>query len=362
MSVGDVNVKPKRFSLYGHKRRPLLKLFLIISLVLGVIGAGVIAYSYNWYTSSLGPVAQEGESQYFEVKQGQTSEQIATNLEENGLIRSSTAYLIYLSHEDLRGKLQTGVYELDPTMTAQEITTIIVEGRIARRSVTILPDATLPEIKNALVLAGYSETQATEALEASYDHPVRKYAPKGADLEGYIYPETYIAGALQPPEAIIRLALNELDSFITDERINGFEKQGLTVHEAIILASIIEREANSSLEEQRKIAQVFYRRLDEGINLGADATSCYAAEREGKSCDPVPVNIDSPYNTRLSSNVGLPPGPIGAVTETALEAVANPADTDFLYFVHGDTGQAYFSQTLEEHRQNVNQYCTELCN
>ncbi len=108
--------------------------------------------------------------------------------------------------------------------------------------------------------------------------------------------------------------------------------------------------------DQKQVAQIFYKRLGEDIPLGADATFVYAAKKLGVTPS---VDLDSPYNTRV--HAGLPPGPISTPGLSALQAVAQPAPGDYLYFVSGDDGQTYFARTQEEHEANAAQYCKVNC-
>jgi len=153
----------------------------------------------------------------------------------------------------------------------------------------------------------------------------------------------------------VEQSLDEMAEVLTPELIDKFQKQGLGIHEAVTMASIVLKES-SNPEDQRIIANVFFNRLQKGMNLGSDPTYQYIADTTGQ---PRSANIDSPYNTRKYG--GLPPGPIGNVTKSSLEAVANPASTDYLYFVAGDDGNIYYSKTLQEHEENVKNYCKELC-
>src|SRR5690606_19503304 len=138
----------------------------------------------------------------------------------------------------------------------------------------------------------------------------------------------------------------------------------LSLHQAIILASIVHKESYD-FEDQRQVAQVFLKRLEMGIPLGADATFRYAAAIAGQEPS---VDFESPYNTRI--NAGLPPGPIANFEIEALRAVASPDDSDYLYFVHGDGCHdedsttpcvTYFSKTQSEHEANTIKYCREYC-
>ncbi len=145
------------------------------------------------------------------------------------------------------------------------------------------------------------------------------------------------------------------------ERLNpdiraAFTKRGLTVHQGVILASITEQEV-SNASDRPVVAQVFLKRMQDGMQLGSDVTAFYGAIIAGK--EPT-VFYDSPYNTRIHN--GLPPGPISNVSASSLQAIANPAGTNYVYFVAGDDGKTYFSNTLAEHEALTKEHCKKLCN
>jgi UPF0755 protein len=133
-----------------------------------------------------------------------------------------------------------------------------------------------------------------------------------------------------------------------------FKTRGLTLYQGITLASIVQRESGGGDEAQ--IASVFYNRLRIDMVLGSDVTYQYAADKAGVPRD---VNLDSPYNTRRYP--GLPPGPIAAPGLRALLGVANPAQTDYLYFLSGDDDVTYYGTTLAEHEKNIADHCKEKC-
>jgi UPF0755 protein len=142
---------------------------------------------------------------------------------------------------------------------------------------------------------------------------------------------------------------------LTPQIRQAFSAAGLTVHEGVILASIVEQEVDSDYDRAR-VAQVLLKRYRAGIRLQADPTAFYEARMKG---DRPTVTYDSPYNTYL--HTGLPPGPIGNVSESSLQAAAFPAQTDWLYFVSGDDGRTHFSKTLEKHQELTRRYCKKLC-
>jgi len=332
----------------------------MVFVVVAIIGA-VVGYSqYSSYKTDLEPVDHNNpQTEIFIVEKGDTFSAVATKLEDQGLIRSADAmrwYLRFEAENDL--KLQVGAFELNSGQSVEEILSSLVEGKVLQKKLTIVPASTIFDVEAAIVAAGYSEAEAQQALALDYsDHPAFADAPEDATLEGYLYPDTYLAGHLQPPQALLGLALDETAKVLQDPAIRaGIESQGLTLHEAIILASIIEQEVSSASGDRPQVAQVFLRRLEIGMPLGADPTFRYASQLAGVADS---VSIDSPYNTRIYA--GLPPGPIGAISRSSLQAIADPAEGDFLYFVAGDDGNTYFNRTFQEHQADVDQYCIELC-
>ena len=254
--------------------------------------------------------------------------------------------------------VQAGSYSLSPQMTVQEIVDILVSGKVNTELVTILPAQRLEQIEESFLEAGYSSQEVIEALDPdNYSgHPVLVDKPPVATLEGYLYPESFQVTESTPLQAVIEQSLDQLDEAFTDEVKESLRvRHGLTLHEAIILASIVEREV-SNPADRTKVAQVFLKRYKENISLGSDPTALYGALLFG--IEPS-VFADTPYNTRLYA--GLPPGPINNVSADSLRAVAFPASTDFLFFVSGDDGNTYFSNTQAEHEALTAEHCIELC-
>lgn len=333
-------------------------------LLVIVIGLGVVTFVgvERWYQHNLRAPSVESSEILFTVVEGTSTGEIANQLQEAGAIRSARAFIWYLSRLDGEPLIQAGSYRLNSNMGVDEVTDILVNGKIDTSLITILPGQRLEEIEEALVDYGFSAAEVEAALKADYNHPLLRYKKDSDSLEGYIYPETLQITDGSTVESIIKRSFDAFYDLLGPTILEGIGRQNLSPHEAIILASIIQKEA-SGQDDQRKIAQVFLRRLNEDMPLGADATFRYAAAVAG--VEPT-VDIDSPYNTRI--HTGLPPGPISNFNIKALEAVANPADTDYLYFVHGDdcleasgSCTTYFARTLSEHESNVAKYCSVNC-
>ncbi len=231
-------------------------------------------------------------------------------------------------------------------------------------SFTIRPGETLAEVRAGLIEAGYTATEVDAALNADYDFDFLRERPEGASLEGYLYGETHEFYENTPVKDIIKTFLTGMERAITDNGlVERYAAQGLTLFEGITLASVVQKEAPTP--EMPTVAQVFLTRLDYGIPLGSDVTVSYAVEqvdpdRQTYSDNQTALTIDSCYNTRLYA--GLPCGPISNPGLAALLAVAEPAETSYLYFLTGDDGMMYYSYTEAEHIQNIHSHCQNLCN
>jgi UPF0755 protein len=338
----------------GSKRRLYIAIIIAVFLLL-VIG-GAVGTRY-WYQQQLKPVAPRSIKVTVTIPSGYSTSQIGELLQENGIIRSATAFEWYVRNSNLRDSLKAGQYELDPSQSVQEIAAVIAQGLIQKNLFTILPGQRLDQIREAFIRSGYDEAQVDAALDpANYqDMPALIAKPSSASLEGYLYPESFQTTSQTVPADIIKQSLEQMGQVLTPELIDQFQKQGLGIHQAVTLASIVEQEA-SKQEDRNMIAGVFYNRLKINKPLESDVTYRYAAIQTGQ--DPSPF-IDSPYNTYKV--IGLPIGPISNVSESSLQAVANPTSSEYLYFVVGDDGKVYYSKTAEEHEQLAKEHCKELC-
>jgi UPF0755 protein len=339
----------------GTKKKSRKWLWVAIPVaVIGLLIAMGIA-AWGWYSDALKPKTNDETPVTLEVQSGASIEQVAEELEQKGVIKSSLAFSIYMKLGD-KNVIKTGNYLFAPNQSVEEIVTWLNEGRVSTRRVTILPGQTLKQIKGTLVKDGYTQEAVDAAFAKTYNHPVLEGKPASATLEGYIYPETYFVTLNSSPEELITRSLDEFQKAIQN---NGLKEKlsarGFNLYEGITLASIIAKEVTNP-DDQKQVSQVFQTRLERGINLGSDVTYHYAADMLGVERA---VNIDSPYNTRI--HTGLPPGPIGNFNLPALVAVATPAQGDYLFFVAGDDGVTYYSKTLQEHEENIRNHCQKLC-
>ncbi len=339
------------------RKKNVKKLLLIIAAL--VIGLGVILSSIAliWYNTQLAPLGTDKQQLILvTVEKGTTPQQIGKLLESKAIIRSSAAFDIYTRLVGKRDVLQAGTYRLSPASSTPELVEHLVKGDVDEFSITFLPGATLAEHRKVFLDAGFSATEVDDALKGSYDSPIFAGKPTSADLEGYIYGETYKFNSGATVGDILKRTFAEFESVINENGlVEGFASHGLNLYQGITLASVIQREASSSAD-RNQIAQVFYSRLASGMMLGSDVTYQYIAD---KLKVPRDTNLDSPYNTRRYP--GLPYGPIASPGLTALLAVKSPASGDYLFFLSGDDDKTYFARTNAEHEANIRNYCTVKC-
>jgi UPF0755 protein len=339
------------------KKKSKLKIVLwsFVSLILLFVVAAAILF--GWYTLSLEPVSRGDESRTrVEIISGSSPSQIGQLLEEKKLIRSSSAFDIYTRLTGTRNKLQAGTYSLSPSESTKAIVDHLVAGKVDQFSLTFLPGATLAQNRAGLLSAGYGEAEVDAALEKVYDHPLFATKPETADLEGYIYGETYKFDSSASVEDVLKKTFDHYYEVLTKNNlIEGFKSQGLSLYEGITLASIVQREVPTS-KDQKQVAQVFLSRLAVGMMLGSDVTYQYAAKKMGVPPSP---SLDSPYNTRKYA--GLPPGPIATPGLSAMQAVAAPATGDYVFFLSGDDDITYFARTDAEHQANIRNHCQKKC-
>lgn len=325
---------------------------LLVGILLSMVAAAV---AYFWYQDALKPKSDSYSQVEVEIPAGASVDQSAAILQNAGVVKNGLATQLYMTFTG-KTNIKAGHYILSPSQSVAEIVGWLNEGRVNTIVITFLPGKTLAELKQVFYDHGYSEEQVEAAFAKKYQYDLFAGKPENASLEGYIYPDTYFAQANDTVEDILNSAFVEFDTLIKENDLQArLAAKGLDLYQGITLASIVYKEVNTN-EDRRKVAQVFLKRLAEDMPLGSDVTFIYAARLLGL---PETPTLDSPYNTRIYK--GLPPGPISNFTIDALEAVANPANTSYLYFVAGDDGITRFSFTVEEHEQNVQLYCRVLC-
>jgi UPF0755 protein len=324
---------------------------VFLVLALAAIGIG------QFYYQNLKPVSRSAEAKTIVIKAGATPTSIAGLLHSEGVIRNAWTFERYVQSKNLSQYLQAGTYSLSPSQSVQDIVGQLTHGKVTTKLVTILPGQRLSQIKQSLINDGFSEAGVTAALQASaYENSAALVdKPAGNSLEGYLYPDSFERTSDTSASTIIQESIREMQTHLTPSLRASFTNEGLNTYQGIILASIVEQEV-SKASDRAQAAQVFLTRLKSGMMLGSDVTAMYGSRLAGQGAS---LTFDSPYNTLI--HTGLPPTPISNVSESSLQAVAHPANTDWVYFVAGDDGTTHFSHTLAEHQALTQQYCHKLC-
>lgn len=338
-----------------------LKIFIVLVFLSGV---GCV----SWYYYQLSSVDKDSDQTVqITINPGTSPTKIGEELQDKSVIRNAFAFNVYLRVSGKINVLKAGFYNLSPADSVQQIVEHLIHGSTKTFNITFYPGAILKDnsdkpdsqktdVFTVLSNAGYSESEINSAFSATYNGKLFDNKPATADLEGYVFGETYNFNEGVTVKEILQRTFDEFYKKIYDNNlINKFESHGLNLYQAITLASIIQREV-SNPADQKQVAQVFYKRMELGMALGSDVTYQYIADKMGITRDP---GIDSPYNTRMYA--GLPPGPISAPGLSALLAVADPAKGDYLYFLSGDDGLMYYAYTNEEHESNIVDHCAINC-
>ncbi len=293
---------------------------------------------------------------HFGISSGESPYQVADNLYQNQLIPSAVSMIDYLLYKGYDTKLLTGTFIINTPNTPIEIALTLIDPSAIVLEVFILPGWRVEEIAAHLAVSGIMNFDKNEFLSIAsslpIDSPLPPNLPLSASVEGFLAPGTYVIQREISEAELLDMFMQEFAANIDDDLIAALSDNGLSLFEAVTLASIIEREAVLD-EEKALIASVFYNRLNAGWLLETDPTVQYAVS-SADNWWPNPLTyadleFDSPYNTYLY--YGLPPGPISNPNIDTLVAVAYPDDSPYFFFrAKCDGSNSHtFSITYEEH-------------
>lgn len=311
------------------------KIFFLLFAIAILVGLGGF-----WFYKNSGQVNANEKYNYFIIEKGTSASQIGEGLEEEGFIKSALAFKIYIQFTGQTSKLQAGEFRLTPSYSLFQTVSALSKGPV-ELWVTIPEGLRREEIaqKFATVL-DRDNTFVTDFLEAS----------KGK--EGYLFPETYLFSREASASAIVKKMTDTFEGKTKGLKNNS----GYTLAEALVLASIIERETKTD-EERPMVAGVLLNRLSVGMPLQVDASVQYAV---GTSKNWWPIltlenlSVNSSYNTY--KNKGFPPSPISNPGLSSIKAALNPEANDYWYYIHEPSGQIHYGRTLEEHNANIAKY------
>lgn len=318
----------------------LLLPFLLLACVFILLGA---------YLTS--PVLEHGNDRAFVIEKGMNLGKISGMLEKEGFIRSRIAFMLRARYKGYSSIIKAGEYSLNPAMTPERIMEMITKGEVVAYNVTIPEGFTIDQISG--VLSSYGLIDAPIFLQYVNQNGIEKaYGIEGPGLEGYLYPDTYRFARGLSAKAIVDAMIMRFRA-ITEPLEDRLLESGMSLHEVVTLASIVEKETGNA-DERPLIASVFLNRLKKRMRLASDPTVIYGIRDFSGNITKKDLTSYSPYNTYIIR--GLPPGPIANPGLDSIMAVLYPAETEFLYFVSKNDGSHKFSKSLSEHNRAVNTY------
>ena len=341
-------------------KKPLFFLILIL------ISFFIIGF-FIWQGIYLPKTQEAIQEKLFFIKEGQGNEEIAFNLKNEGLIKHHLLFELYIYIRRISGKLQAGVYSLSPSMSISEIANKIIIGDVYTKNITIPEGFTIRQMERRFSETFNREMNFSQFLASDFKDEFNflETVPKNRGLEGFLFPDTYRFSYLVTEKNIIRAMLRNFDRKLTSEMREEIIKQGKSIYEIIIMASMLEREVKT-FEDKKMVSDIFWRRIEVNMPLQVDATIVYFLEKKGLMPEQGwtfyemrrevgrALVIDSPYNTYLHR--GLPIGPISNPGLNSILAAIRPQNNNYWFFLSTPEGKTIFSRTYSEHRIAIDRY------
>ncbi len=333
----------------SHLTRCIVAVSAFIMLILCVLGIWT-AIDVVQYANTAG--SRQSVETLITILPRQQMKTTAESLYRSGIIAAPNYFYLYARSAGYDRKIQAGEYLLSGVMTPRQILEILAGGKVFLHKVTIPEGYDLKEI--AAAFAGAGLISESRFLHAARDPQLCHGWKIEADTaEGYLFPDTYYFPKGAGSEKIITAMIQRFRQVFTPEMAQQAKAEGLSVHQAVTLASIIEKETGAD-NERPLVSSVFHNRLKRRMRLESDPTVIYGMEHFDGNITRRDLTTPTPYNTYTRQ--GLPPGPIASPGLKSLKAAVNPAQSDYLYFVSRKDKTHQFSRTWDEHLQAVNRY------
>lgn len=311
-------------------------------IVFGIL-AVIVFGSLIWWKNGIAAVNKDNKTQkLFVVRQKEGVREIANSLKRDNLIKDPIVFFILVERMGLDKKIQAGDHRISPSMNAQEVAKALTQSS---NDVWI----TIPE--------GYRAQEIADLLKKNIPGFKESWRKEFEKNEGYLFPDTYLVPKTSSVELIISIMKNNFETRFANVSTSS---SALNKNEVVTIASLVEREARFS-EDRPLVSSVINNRLRMGMKLDIDATVQYALGYQSdekrwwkKNLTQEGLKIDSPYNTYI--NPGLPPTPISNPGLDALEAAANPAQTNYLYYISDKNGKNHYASTIDEQNANIRKY------
>jgi UPF0755 protein len=329
------------------------RVVLLIVLVALTAGAWVARRQYLWLEEPFRGFA--GVEQFVDVPSGTGPNAIGRLLVEAGVVRDLVTWRLAVWRSGEATSLKAGEYRFTDALTPGDVVHNIARGDVYLRRITFREGLTIRQMARVFEDAGFGPASAF--LAAARDGRLASgIEPAARNLEGYLFPDTYALPRRSSAADLVQRMVSRFESVMTDDLRQAAAARGLSVREAVTLASLVEKET-AAADERPLVAAVYHNRLNRRMGLQCDPTVIYALELRGGfsgNLTRADLKIDSPYNTYRYA--GLPPGPIAAPGQASLDAAIRPAAVDYLFFVSRNDGTHAFASTLDAHNRNVFRY------
>lgn len=323
-------------------------LFIFIAFfMLIIIGTASLLVAFNYLDSA----PDTSRTANYTVSKGITLRKAANDLESEGLIRNAD-FFVLLSYLSDNKSVLSGSYTIHTDSTASKIYKKLSSGSIDTVSVTIPEGFNIYQIGPALEAAGICSEE--KFLYYVHDRDfLLSLGIQAQSAEGYLFPDTYSFAPQSDARDVISYMKKKMDAVLGELNYKEHIPPGMTLHQMLIIASLVEKEAQIK-SEQRRVASVFLNRVERNMRFDSDPTVRYAVKKFTGRIRYRDLESDSPYNTYRVW--GYPPTPIASPGKGAIAAVLNPEDSNYLYFVARNDGSHYFSKNLSRHNAAVNYY------
>ncbi|MCD6402457.1 endolytic transglycosylase MltG [bacterium] len=329
---------------------------ILISIIL------LVGFLMGTFYVPVAPFSQE--EIVFIVKRGESSKEIAMNLEKEGLIFWAPIFRSYVFMKGISGKLKAGSYLLSRTMSLSEIAEKFVKGEVIKEKIVIPEGWNLRDIafyferKGMFQAAKFWElvgfpaidysktTDLPKIKDFSSEYDFLRDKPKNVSLEGYLFPDTYEISKDITLEEIVRKMLDNFDKKLTPTLREEIKNQKKSIFEIVTMASLLEKEVKTK-EDKEIVSGILWKRLENKIPLQVDATITYITGKRTTKISKEETQIDSPYNTY--KYLGLPLGPICNPGLESILAALHPKNSEYWYYLSTPEGKTIFSKTLKEH-------------
>jgi len=332
---------------------------LVVLVVLAAITAGIWA-GWRQFAKLEAPYKGfAGDEQFVEVPGGLGPQAIGRLLVDAGVVCDLPTWRLAVWRSGKATALRAGEYRFTGAIAPAAVVGRLARGDVYLRTVTFPEGLTIRQMAAIYERAGFGagEDFAAAAADASL---ASAFDPAARNLEGYLFPDTYALPRRTSAPELVRRMVERFESVMTPGLRQAAAAAGLSVREAVTLASLVEKET-AAPDERPLVSAVYHNRLRQRIGLQCDPTVIYALELRGRfngNLTRADLAIDSPYNTYRYR--GLPPGPIAAPGRLSLEAAVRPAPVDYVYFVSRNDGSHAFASSLAEHNRNVQKYQVEF--